>query len=295
MCARVNQSVASFPPSGRSPKMLSLLMAMPRRALLSSALGALALGLEDPASATDALKVGGPPVMGDESIMAPKAHGTSASPVQQNLKWNVDVANADRITNYNRRFAEYAGYWKQTSFLQEVSRTEPTTYYDSVTGKPLFRAPIGRTMEEFLSESNVHGWPSFRDQEVVWDNTRVLRDGETVSITGTHLGHNLPVVAASRSHASGVVYHAVWLPCCCSHVAPTSCRACAGSQGQPILHQLNLVRDCRIELDLGIALSLLTACRTALPLLTSRVRSPVSAALLVARPEDQGSKTLMAP
>ena len=53
-----------------------------------------------------------------------------------------------------------------------MSREGPTTYYDSVTGKPLFVAPIGRTMDEFLAESNVHGWPSFRDAEVVWENTR---------------------------------------------------------------------------------------------------------------------------
>ena len=33
------------------------------------------------------------------------------------------------------------------------------------------------------------GWPSFRDQEVVWDNVRVLKNsGETVSVDGTHLG-----------------------------------------------------------------------------------------------------------
>lgn len=84
--------------------MLSILMStLPRRAVLSSALGALALNSGAlPASAAD-FKVGGSPVLGDESIMAPKAHGTSASPVQQNLKWNVDVQNADRITNYNRR------------------------------------------------------------------------------------------------------------------------------------------------------------------------------------------------
>lgn len=37
------------------------------------------------------------------------------------------------------------------------------------------------------------GWPSFRDNEVVWDNVRVLKNsGETVSADGTHLGHNLP-------------------------------------------------------------------------------------------------------
>jgi len=183
--------------------MLSLLMSMPRRAVLNSAssfaLGSLALSSGLPASATEeAFKVGGSPVFASESIMAPKAHGTSDAPVQKNLKWNVDMDTADRITNYNRRFAEYGGYWKKTNFLQEVSRTEPTTYYDSVTGKPLFRAPIGRSMDEFLAESNVHGWPSFRDQEVVWENTRVLRDGETVSASGTHLGHNLPDRAGNR-------------------------------------------------------------------------------------------------
>ena len=31
--------------------------------------------------------------------------------------------------------------------------------------------------------------PSFRDEEVVWDNVRILkRSGETVSADGTHLG-----------------------------------------------------------------------------------------------------------
>lgn len=138
-----------------------------RRAVLKSgssfALGALALRTGVPAYAAEEPRVGGKPVMAAESIMRPKAHGTSDSPVQNNLKWNVDGKKADQITNFNRRFAEYGGYWKETSFLKEVSRDEPTTYYDSVTGKPLFVAPIGRTMDQFLAESNVHGWPSFRE------------------------------------------------------------------------------------------------------------------------------------
>lgn len=50
------------------------------------------------------------PIRGDESIMSQKAHGTSDKPVQTNLKFNVDRDTADRITNYNRRFAEFAGY-----------------------------------------------------------------------------------------------------------------------------------------------------------------------------------------
>ena len=41
-------------------------------------------------------------------------------------------------------------------------------------------------------ESKAHGWPSFRDEEVVWENIRFLEDGEAVSIDGTHIGHNLP-------------------------------------------------------------------------------------------------------
>ena len=43
-----------------------------------------------------------------------------------------------------------------------------------------------------------HGWPSFRDSEVVWDDVRVLKDGETVSLDGTHLGHNIPDFSGNR-------------------------------------------------------------------------------------------------
>ena len=53
-------------------------------------------------------------------------------------------------------------------------------------------------MDEFLKESGNHGWPSFRDQEVNWDVVRVLPNGETVSLDGTHLGHNLPDRKGSR-------------------------------------------------------------------------------------------------
>ena len=43
-----------------------------------------------------------PCVMGDESIMNPKQHGTSAVPVQENLRWNCDRKVADNICNFNR-------------------------------------------------------------------------------------------------------------------------------------------------------------------------------------------------
>jgi len=35
-------------------------------------------------------------------------------------------------------------------------------FYDSNTGKLLFTAPRGRSLEDFFVESRAHGWPSFR-------------------------------------------------------------------------------------------------------------------------------------
>lgn len=118
--------------------------------------------------------------------------------MQANLRWGCDGEVADRICNFNRHYAERSGYWKTTSFLKEESDGDEITFYDSNTGKPLFVAPKGRTYDEFLKESTAHGWPSFRDDEVVWDNVRCLPNGETVSVDGTHLGHNLPDKKGSR-------------------------------------------------------------------------------------------------
>ena len=128
------------------------------------------------------------PVMGDDSIMSKKSHGTSEVPVQTLLRWKCDPKLADKICNFNRRFAEHSGYWGTTEFAPEGA----TTFYDSNSQKPLFHAPMGRTLKQFLHESREHGWPSFRDEEVCWEHVRVLEDGECVSVDGTHLGHNLP-------------------------------------------------------------------------------------------------------
>lgn len=148
-----------------------------------------------PADAVTTISVaGGKPIMGDESIMVQKEHGTSSSPVQKDLLYGVSNNLADRICNYNRHFAEMGGYFKSTSFtdIMLAAKGQPVTFYDSVTGKPLFIAPINRSVDDFITESEIHGWPSFRDTEVVWDNVRILKNGETVSVDGTHLGHNLP-------------------------------------------------------------------------------------------------------
>mmetsp|Transcript_23480 Transcript_23480/g.65321 ORF Transcript_23480/g.65321 Transcript_23480/m.65321 type:complete len:119 (+) Transcript_23480:129-485(+) len=67
------------------------------------------------------------------------------------------------------------------------------------TNEPLFQIALHssslaatRSWQQFLKESRSHGWPSFRDDEVNWEHVRCLKNGECVSVDGTHLGHNLP-------------------------------------------------------------------------------------------------------
>ena len=132
------------------------------------------------------------PLRGEESLMRPKAHGTSAAPAQAALRWGVSTALADRICSFNRHYAEPKGSWLGSGFLAAQSGAAETSFFDSVTGKLLFIAPRGRSFAEWEAESRAHGWPSFRDAEVVWDSVRVLGDGEAVALDGTHLGHNLP-------------------------------------------------------------------------------------------------------
>mmetsp|Transcript_9219 Transcript_9219/g.15728 ORF Transcript_9219/g.15728 Transcript_9219/m.15728 type:complete len:189 (-) Transcript_9219:398-964(-) len=134
-------------------------------------------------------------IKGSEDLMSQKAHGTCVGPPQNPLRWDADYATADRICCFNRHYAEFAGSWERTGLPAAIaSQASNSTiiFYDSVTGKPLFKAPKGRSWEDFNKESKAHGWPSFRDDEVVIENVRVLSDGEAVSIDGTHLGHNLP-------------------------------------------------------------------------------------------------------
>ena len=137
--------------------------------------------------------------------MLQKAHGTCLRPVQQNLRYGCDRREADRICCFNRHYAEHSGYAfsDQVTWLEQITGspnapTPTTDYYDSVTGKRLFMAPVQRTLEDFIQESQAHGWPSFRDDEVDWDNVRVLPNGEAVSVDGTHLGHNKPDSKGNR-------------------------------------------------------------------------------------------------
>ena len=140
-------SVSSLAPLNSAPKSINKLSQSNNELLTKSAqiLTGLTLPYFLQISTTSAAKSRYPIFLSDD-VMKPKAHGTSQSPVQSKLRWNCDVALADKMCNYNRNWAEFAGYWRTTSFLTEVTNptepTEPITFYDSVTGLPLFRAPV---------------------------------------------------------------------------------------------------------------------------------------------------------
>ena len=132
------------------------------------------------------------------NMVGAAAFGSCPSEVQIPLRWGSDRSTANRICCHNSRWAEYGGYFLTTSFLTTESGKAEVTFYDSVTGLPLFVAPRGRSWNDFIAESRAHAWPSFRDSEVVWSNVRVIGGGETVSVNGTHLGHNLPDRSGNR-------------------------------------------------------------------------------------------------
>ena len=140
------------------------------------------------------------PIWGSEEIMSRKAHGTTRKPVQENLRYGVDIELANKVCSLNRNWDPDSGFYNENlgycfqeprTWLKESLTDNPLTYYDSVTGKPLFLAPVSRSTEDFVKECHFHGKLSFRDPEVVWEHVRCLKTGEVVSVDGTHLGHNV--------------------------------------------------------------------------------------------------------
>lgn len=99
---------------------------------------------------------------------------------------------ADHICCHNTHFAESFGYFKTVSFFEQLDPNKRHVFYDSACGIPLYVAPIGRTFKEWEEESEHHGWPSFRDEEIIMKNHEIRYGGEVRSTCGTHLGHNLP-------------------------------------------------------------------------------------------------------
>jgi hypothetical protein len=131
---------------------------------------------------------------------------------QKELRWNVSMAGsqvqlpfgrlppdetlADAICcDYEYRpYAEPPLFYMRADvdLFSKINASGETTFYDSVCGKPIFTAPRGRSFSDWQKESQAHGWPSFRDEEVVDGAVTITDDGLVFSSCGTHLGSNDP-------------------------------------------------------------------------------------------------------
>ena len=176
-------------------------------------MGCIQLSGADGAWVTTTLNLipGSHPKIGPESIMSGKSHGTSSTPVQENLRHGCDFKTADWICNFNRDFAEHAGYFlggvpgndnfSKPSTSPSDERNQPS-FTILTLGKPLFTAPVNRSLEEWLQESRAHGWPSFRDAKVNWDTVRTLRVTARPSVSTGHILHTICLIPKEIDTAS---------------------------------------------------------------------------------------------
>eukprot|EP00295_Goniomonas_pacifica_P021594 CAMPEP_0175854706 /NCGR_PEP_ID=MMETSP0107_2-20121207/27511_1 /TAXON_ID=195067 ORGANISM="Goniomonas pacifica, Strain CCMP1869" /NCGR_SAMPLE_ID=MMETSP0107_2 /ASSEMBLY_ACC=CAM_ASM_000203 /LENGTH=240 /DNA_ID=CAMNT_0017170569 /DNA_START=46 /DNA_END=768 /DNA_ORIENTATION=- len=107
---------------------------------------------------------------------------------------------ANHICCHNHRGAEYWGFLSSPdiALFDKLDPTKQHIFFDSVCGKPLFIAPVGRSFDDWKDESTSHGWPSFRPEEGIADNVNIHYGGRMSSTCGTHLGHNLPDFSGPR-------------------------------------------------------------------------------------------------
>jgi hypothetical protein len=136
-----------------------------------------------------------------------------SGPIELNLRYNVSNRFAINYLPYAgesaneslveavccdpayRSSAEPRFFFKRPdiALFDHLSETSTTTFYDPVCGIPLLTAPQNRSFAEWRAETDEHGWPSFRFNEIVNNNIVVDPDSGAVSSTcGTHLGSNLP-------------------------------------------------------------------------------------------------------
>ena len=132
-------------------------------------------------------------------------NNTCTAPVQSNLRYNISktsaiadfpfplpqsetLAQAVCCDNAFKAYAEpRETYARPDVNLYEKMNKDGTTISYDVCGIPLFEAPKGRSFEDFKADTDEHGWPSFRPEELIKGNSRIIKEtGEVVS-KQTHL------------------------------------------------------------------------------------------------------------
>jgi len=149
----------------------------------------------------------------EPSTRPPSQFDACKAPVQPDLRYSISTRFATYFPNETMAEAVCCDSrmksLAETQFLFEApdialfskldTTSGVTTFYDSVCGLPVFRAPVNRTQAEFEADTQEHGWPSFRPAEIVSQN--IVTDKSTGYVTstcGTHLGSFLPDAQGDR-------------------------------------------------------------------------------------------------
>jgi len=147
-----------------------------------------------------------------------KYNSTCTKPIQDNLRYNLTDTNAVEDFPFPlekgetladavccdyvfKPYAEPQGTYARddVALFSKINPNGTTTFYDSACGIPLFKAPVGRSFADFKEDTTEHGWPSFRSEELIKGNSKIIKEtGEVVSKCGTHLGSYLPDEKGSR-------------------------------------------------------------------------------------------------
>lgn len=137
-----------------------------------------------------------------------------SGPIQSDLLYNVgsytaadvglpgdpppDELLSDAICcdNKYKGYAEPNGFYKfpDIGLFRKVDSSGITTFFDSVCGLPVFKAPVGRSFDSWMSDTEAHGWPSFNSQELIVENTYKNLSSTGIELVysscGTYLGGN---------------------------------------------------------------------------------------------------------
>jgi peptide methionine sulfoxide reductase MsrB len=142
-----------------------------------------------------------------ESTRPPAEYDSCGAAVQTGLRYNISsrmdtfggpsvhesLAESVCCDQRNTLRAEPQFLFEAPDIKLFASLSGVTTFYDSVCGVPLFRAPVNRTVAQFEQDTNDHGWPSFRAAEVIREHVKIdPLTGLVTSSCGTHLGSYLP-------------------------------------------------------------------------------------------------------
>lgn len=91
-------------------------------------------------------------------------------------------------------FAEPNGFYSRPDVNLLATVKQGTKFFDSVCGEAIFQIT---DLDRFTEETNEHGWPSFRDADLLGNDVKITDSGD-VYACGTKLGSNLPDSEGNR-------------------------------------------------------------------------------------------------